>query len=116
MIVTWILGGLIVGGILSAILKWWNEIVEWVENVFDNISSLVKTAWSYLTIKAGDLVAYIMEIFSNGDIEIKKGPREIRITSREQLVELAKEGRIPMEGVDKLWKGEPFTITIKDND
>ena len=112
MIVTWILGGLILGGVLSAILAWWNEIVEWVEDAFRCISSAVRTAWSYLTIKAGELKAFIMEIFSNGDTSIKTAPTKIRITSREQLVELAKAGRIPMEAVDMLWHGEPFTITL----
>ena len=114
MIVTWILGGLIFGGVLTAILRWWNEIVEWVEDVFRNISSAVRTAWSYLTIKAGELRVYILEKFFNGGAVIKEG-RKIHITSREQLVELANAGRIPMAAVDMLWHGEPFTITIHED-
>ena len=113
MIVTWILGGLILGGVVSAILSWWNEIVKWVEDAFRYISSAVRAAWSYLTIKAGELKAFIMKIFSNGDTEIETVPTTIRITSREQLVELANAGRIPMDAVDMLWHGEPFTITLK---
>lgn len=113
MIVTWILGGIILSGVLTAILTWWNEIVEWVEDAFRYISSAVRTAWSYLTIVAGELKAFIMNILSNGDIEIKTAPQTFRITSREQLVELANAGRIPMEAVDMLWHGQPFTITLK---
>lgn len=113
MIVTWILGGLILTGVLTAILKWWNEIVEWIEDAFRYVSSAVRTAWSYLTIMAGELKAFIMKIFFNGDTEIETVPQTIRITSREQLVELANAGRIPMEAVDMLWHGEPFTITLK---
>ena len=113
MIVTWILGGLILGAITSAIIEWWNEIVEWVEDVFDQISAAVQTAWSYLTIKAGELKAFVMKIFSNGDTVVETAPKTIRITSRDQLVELANEGRIPMDAVDLLWHGEPFTITLK---
>lgn len=113
MLVTWILGGLILTSVATAIIAWWNEIVEWVEGVFDRLSSAVRTAWSYLTIKAGELKAFIMKIFSNGDTEIQTGPTKIHITSRDQLVELANAGRIPMEAVDMLWHGEPFTITLK---
>lgn len=114
MIVTWILGGLIFGGgVLTAILTWWNEIVEWVEDAFRYISSAVRTAWSYLTIKAGELKAFIMKRFYNGDTIIETAPKTIRITSREQLVELANAGRIPMEAVDMLWHGKPFTITLE---
>ncbi len=114
MLVTWILGGLILAGTLSAILAWWNEIVEWVEEEFRKISKFVRKAWSYLTIKAGQLKAFIMTIFSNGDTQVESAPTTITITSREQLVELAKAGRIPMEAVDILWHGKPFTITIKN--
>lgn len=113
MLVSWILGGIILGVVTSAILGWWNEIVEWVEDAFRYISSAVRTAWSYLTIKAGELKAFIMKIFPDGDTEIVPAPSTIRINSREQLVELANAGRIPMEGVDMLWHGKPFTITLK---
>lgn len=112
MLVSWILGGIILGVVTSAILGWWNEIVEWVEDAFRYISSAVRTAWSYLTIKAGELKAFIMKIFSDGDAEIVTAPPTIRINSREQLVELANAGRIPMEAVDMLWHGKPFTITL----
>lgn len=114
MLVTWILGGIILGAAVSAIIAWWNDIVNWVENVFERISSAVKKAWSYLAIKAGELKAFVMKIFSNGDTVIERGPKTIRITSREQLVELADAGRIPRSAVDLLWHGEEFTITLND--
>lgn len=113
MLVSWILGGMILGAVaLSAILRWWNEIVEWVEDTFAKFSSAVTKAWSYITIKAGELIAYIMKIFGS-DVEIEQG-QKILIESRDQLVELAREGRIPWESIDILWKGKPFTITVKN--
>lgn len=112
MVLTWILIGFVAGCAASAIINWWNEIVEWTENVFKRISEKVSKAWAYLSKKGNELKVFIMELFSNGDTKITEGPKTVIIKTKEQLVELADKGCIPHEAVDMLWTGKPFTITI----
>lgn len=88
MFITWLLAGIVAGFFVGAFFE---EIIEWAKEIFDNISSSVRKAWVYIRRIPAGLKEMIRYILHGKVVEV---PKEV---DWETVCEMHKNGDIDDE-------------------
>lgn len=107
----WLIGGFILGTLFAAFFE---EIMEWAQEVFNRISSLVRKAWVYIKRVPG-AVKRMVRYIKDGRM-VEETTTVTTELSYEDLKQMLEDGCITQKEFDELVANMPAKVGELDRD